>query len=352
MMKVTTLKRVFAGLFCLSALSCQAVFAAEIDKIIVFGDSLSDNGNVYAISAAAHKVVPLVPVIPNTSVYYHGRFSNGPVWADDLAKNMNVDLKDYAYGGAWIEPITVSKLSMPISVPMQVNFFLVEAAMDFNTSKHLYVIWAGGNDYINGRSDPEYATTNSVNILKDQIDWLRYYGAKNFLIMNLPDISLTPEVTRRGAVAVADAKQITLMHNRKLEDMIKREQADNPQDKIILGDFTDYMDDVVANPGKYNLKNVKDACYGGGFTYNLSDSMDSREVAAAKEANIDIVNNSSLHEAYLVSRLASSGKKPCSNPEDYLFWDHLHPTRTAHQIVATMSQALLYANGINGKDNT
>jgi phospholipase/lecithinase/hemolysin len=78
--------------------------------------------------------------------------------------------------------------------------------------------------------------------------------------------------------------------------------------------------------------------------------VDSREVAAAKEANIDIINNSSLHEAYLVSRLAASGTKPCSDPEDYLFWDHLHPTRTAHQIVAVMSQALLYANGIEGKD--
>jgi phospholipase/lecithinase/hemolysin len=294
-------------------------------------------------------VIPLVPHIPNDNAYYHGRFSNGPIWVDNLAKNMKVGLDDYAYGGAWIEPITVSKISMPINIGMQVNMFLVEAAADFNTSKHLYVLWAGGNDYLKGRSDAESATTNSVKILKDQIEWLRYYGAKNFLLLNLPDISMTPEVIGKGSAAVAEAQKITQMHNRKLEEMIKHEQAKHPHDKIILGDFTFYMDDIISNPMKYNLKNVTDACFGGGYWYNLSSAMDQREVDAALKAKIDIENNSSLREAYVVSRLAASGAQSCANPDEYLFWDHLHPTRAAHQIISTMTQLLLYINGINGR---
>lgn len=324
--------------------------ARTIDKIVVFGDSLSDNGNIHHITETAHQVIPLVPVIPNDRVYYGGRFSNGPVWVDNLSKSMNVKLDDYAYGGAWVEPITVSKIAMPINLGMQVNFFLVKAATDFNTSKHLYVIWGGGNDYVNGRSDPEKATTDTVNILREQMDWLRYYGARNFLVMNLPDISLAPQVIAEGSAAVEAARKITLMHNKKLADMIEREQKKHKDDKIILADFTDYMDDVVANPEKYNLKNVTDACYGGGYTMQGINSMDPREIDAAKKANIDVMNNSSIREAYITAKLAASGVQPCANPTEYLFWDHLHPTATAHTIISTLAEGLLYINGITGKD--
>ncbi|KAG2437173.1 hypothetical protein HXX76_005837 [Chlamydomonas incerta] len=44
--------------------------------LVVFGDSLSDTGNVFAYSHGA---------LPNPAAYYRGRFSDGPIWVDHLA---------------------------------------------------------------------------------------------------------------------------------------------------------------------------------------------------------------------------------------------------------------------------
>src|SRR5437588_8056906 len=75
----------------LLAIAFSASPAANADKyrrLVVFGDSLSDNGNLFALTG--------FPPAP----YYMGRFSNGPVWVEDLAQYLDVPLDDYAFGGA------------------------------------------------------------------------------------------------------------------------------------------------------------------------------------------------------------------------------------------------------------
>src|SRR5271155_453790 len=72
--------------------------ASSIDAIYAFGDSLSDVGNVYALSG---DTIPGAP-------YVNGQFSNGPVWVQDLAAGLGLGPlspsqlggTDYAYGGA------------------------------------------------------------------------------------------------------------------------------------------------------------------------------------------------------------------------------------------------------------
>ena len=48
-------------------------FAASFDEIVVFGDSLSDNGNLVIIEDQP---------VPDPELYYQGRFSDGPVWSN------------------------------------------------------------------------------------------------------------------------------------------------------------------------------------------------------------------------------------------------------------------------------
>ncbi len=59
--------------------------------LLVFGDSLSDNGNYFALTGGQY---------PPSPPYYQGRFSNGPVWPEVTADLADVPLKDFAYGGA------------------------------------------------------------------------------------------------------------------------------------------------------------------------------------------------------------------------------------------------------------
>ena len=53
----------------------------QFQNVVVFGDSLSDQGNVFLHS---NETFPLEP-------YYKGRFSNRRVWVELLAEQLGVD---------------------------------------------------------------------------------------------------------------------------------------------------------------------------------------------------------------------------------------------------------------------
>src|ERR1700739_4767223 len=81
----------FAGVLSLSA---SAENTPSYNKIVIFGDSLSDKGNLY--KATMNKM-------PKSPPYYKGRFSNGLTWSDMAAtyfadKN-KVNTENYAVGG-------------------------------------------------------------------------------------------------------------------------------------------------------------------------------------------------------------------------------------------------------------
>src|SRR6476619_7996434 len=77
---------------------CTAA-AGPFNNLVVFGDSLSDIGNIAQ-----------APFINTPGPYYwNGRFSNGPVYAETLATGLGLPAlnrstasggTDYAYGGA------------------------------------------------------------------------------------------------------------------------------------------------------------------------------------------------------------------------------------------------------------
>src|SRR6266705_841732 len=74
-------------------------WAGPYSNVFVFGDSLSDAGNVFVATGGA------VPVSPP---YFQGRFSNGPTYAADLATRLGVQATpsllggtNFAFGGAW-----------------------------------------------------------------------------------------------------------------------------------------------------------------------------------------------------------------------------------------------------------
>ena len=329
----------------------QAANAVSIDKIVIFGDSLSDNGNILSLTRKAHRVFPSVPVIPKNPPYYEGRFSNGLNWVDNLAAGLDVPLLNYAYGGSWAEPLHDSKLMVPFGLGMQVDYYLVMAVADFHKDKHLYIIWAGGNDYVQGREDAEYATTNTVASIASQIEWLVYYGAKNVMVMNLPDLSVVPEVQAQGPDSMQKVTKLVRMHNEKLAHMIIEEKEKYPEANLIFADITTYFDDVYQHPEKYEIKNVKSPCYGGDYSLRslLNDRVATREIAAAKEQNIDIMNSPSLRAAYTTAKMADDGTGDvCATPDEYMFWDQIHPTRIIHQLMALDAASILKKHDIDG----
>src|SRR6185503_7186924 len=86
MSKVSSGKLLTLALVFLSA--ATVANADSFSAIVVYGDSLSDNGNLFAASGQ--------PPAP----YFQGRRSDGPVAVEQLAGALGVPLVDFAWIGA------------------------------------------------------------------------------------------------------------------------------------------------------------------------------------------------------------------------------------------------------------
>ena len=144
MMSIRPLARL-AAVLVLTAFGSVAAHA--YDKIIVFGDSYNDVGNLTALAAKYGFVYPPAP-------YYPGHFSNGPIWIEDVASDWKLPMlpssaggTDYAFAGAdLLEESTTGGLPTP-SVLDEVAEYL--AANGGKADPHaLYVIEGGGNDIL------------------------------------------------------------------------------------------------------------------------------------------------------------------------------------------------------------
>jgi len=125
--------------------------------MVVFGDSLSDNGNI-------------------------GRFTDGPIWVETLATELGADLYDFAYGGATTGYDNPAAGLSYTGLQWQVdNYYLA------STDDALFTVWAGGNDFLQSRSPVEAAANIGVALENLYTD-----GARDILVGNLPDIGATP----------------------------------------------------------------------------------------------------------------------------------------------------------------
>lgn len=167
-------RRVIVTVLSLLGLSAAAMGATAYSKLYVFGDSLSDTGNLYASGLATP---------PASSGYLDGRFSNGTTWIQDLANHLGLAAipsstpggTNYAFGGALIDgPEVVGTVP---SITAQIQSYLAQAGqpngggVDPNA---LFVVQGrigNGSDAQNGAA------------LAGLVGQLAEAGARNFLVI-------------------------------------------------------------------------------------------------------------------------------------------------------------------------
>ncbi|CAF4162295.1 unnamed protein product, partial [Adineta steineri] len=176
------------------------------DKIIVFGDSNTDGGNVYKLT---NNTWPITPP------YYQGRFTNGPNWFDRLNASSK---SNYAYGGAttdnnFVKGYTKLNLVLVPGIRQQIaSYFNDTLNTTINFNRTMYILWAGGNDFIANSSITVSSLTNSfMNSVRD----LLKFGAKNILIFNQAPIQVYPYFSRQNLSATYTA--LTLQINNALQ---------------------------------------------------------------------------------------------------------------------------------------
>ncbi|WP_167591780.1 autotransporter domain-containing protein [Jiella endophytica] len=279
----------------LLALGTGIATARDIDAVISFGDSLTDNGNLYALTGT--------PPAP----YYDGRYSNGPTFAELLNGPMQragaaalggiqIDPtanQNYAFGGARTDTLT----ALPPGIPDQIGLFLGEdgafAANDVVT------LYGGANDiFQNPVLTPAgivSAATQAAQNVGAATNAISQLGAPTLVVLNLPDLGLTPAynsdpTTRFAGTLAADT------FNAALEDEVFAAAAANPGTDTFLVDVERVFTAAIADPGRFGFTNAVDAC---------------TAVVACVTATQDVQNQ-------------------------YLFWDTVHPTAAGHQLLASL----------------
>ena len=308
--------------------------------IYAFGDSLSDAGNLSIFTS-------LTGTEPVSPPYYQEKygaitgnvFSNGPTWVQDLSIALGLGTltpsltggTDFAYGGAETGA-TPQNANDPkiqaISLPSQILQF--EAAVPHPSANALYTLSIGGNDLFDilaatgltasqQTTDVNDAVANAIGFIKQLVG----DGAKNLLVLGVPDLGQVPEVTSGlingsntpSAALDAEASQLSAEFNTDLASQLASlATADGLNAHVV--DAYQLIDNAVADPAAYGLTNVTAPVWSGSYTSSSSGT------------------------------LAASG---AAAQDQYLFWDHVHPTETGHQLIADAAEVALIGSPSTGQ---
>jgi phospholipase/lecithinase/hemolysin len=268
--------------------------------VYAFGDSLSDAGNISLATLGN---------LPVSGIYSGGRFTNGNVWVQDLAQNLGLPAPkpslaggtDYAYGGAETG-VTAVHAANPSDLPSQLGQFVANVPNPSPTA--LYTVWAGSNDVLdiaNSAETPaqqQASVQQAVNNEVSFIDGLVAHGAKDLVIMNVPDLGKTPyEMARPASDATSSALAQT--YNTDLGAALQQIMASGSASIDYVNTYA-MLDAAVANPSAYGFTNVTQPVWNG----NLTDS----------------------HSGTLAATGAAQN--------GHLFFDDLHPTAAGHALLA------------------
>lgn len=214
----------------------MAADAPKYDSLYVFGDSLADNGNVFITSTALRTDPAPPPSVSPHKTYFSGRFSNGPVGVEYLwqflsgqapgsAKGLKPFLAapilgatgavDFAFGGTGTPYIdqTPGGLWAP-GLKGQIELFRT-ALRGRKPSKHaLYVVSTGANDYRLDAFNQPMSPPDVVRNIAEAVTTLYQLGARDVLVVNLPDLGLIPA----NAGDPASGSALTAVHNALLAD--------------------------------------------------------------------------------------------------------------------------------------
>ena len=196
-----------------AALANLPASASPYSAMFVFGDSLSDTGNVAAVVGSnGAQVISGNSYIPSQP-YASGQFTNGNVWVNGAAAALGLAPfaqpslaggGNFAFGGA---TVATDGAGVPPSLTLQASFFL-GATGNVAPSTALYVIEGGGNDARAGLVAAAASPNPSLVIasvaaayatgIHAIVDKLQEAGAQHLIVWNTPNISIAPAIAALG----------------------------------------------------------------------------------------------------------------------------------------------------------
>ncbi|KAJ3064885.1 hypothetical protein HDU98_011754 [Podochytrium sp. JEL0797] len=276
----------FAATLLWATLASAALVPSDIKDVVSFGDSLSDNGNLFAAYG--------VPPAP----YWQGRFSNGPVWVEYLTKFIpNAKLHDFAVGSACATvanaqhlPLFTGSTVTTSDIPdlmAQFGLFQNATASKLNFHSTLFTVWAGGNDFDFAMESGKIVSPPVVAAaVITAVDHLISMGAVNVMVNTLPSLDETPLGASMPAFA-ALLKLASSMFNAGIVAGVAQLSAKYPQANVILTDASIFFNHALMP--SFGFTDVDHKCF--------------------------------------------NGTEVCDTPDTFLFWDRVHPTTMGHNLL-------------------
>lgn len=258
--------KLFKYLFLLLVLCLPTALLADqsFDRIYVFGDSLSDTGNLASVAGD-------FPEPP----YHQNRVTNGLVAVEIMATRLGLPLQtslhligpavgnNYAVAGA------SAARSEAIDLNAQVALFLANHG-GVAPSDALYVMFIGGNDVRKARGTVDWSAAvqhvkEAAQTVATQMQVLAATGAKNWLVVNSPDIGRIPE-TRLIAEATgmtglpARTTALTILFNKALKRRVQmlEDEADIEAERFNLYKL---FGRIIKKSDKLGFTNSTDPCF-------------------------------------------------------------------------------------------
>ncbi|PVU92952.1 hypothetical protein BB559_003524 [Furculomyces boomerangus] len=295
----------------ISLLACTSLAQTQPNPhLIVFGNSLSDvnNRNVFS---------EYVSPIP----YWHGRFSNGPVWNEYLAYFSNYTLINFAVGGAvsndtFVNSISGQNITLP-SANDQVDLYQ-SVFGNLITNKtaiqnDIGVIEIGGNDAL--YSIPGMLTKNitfetfSTGYVYSVINAAQKFinlGYRKIIITDIPDLQLVPSFNIVPTSLAPTIMSYIQQTNALLSSAINILVSKNSVDYVRLFSFYNYFR-ILANPtvaSALNITNVSNPCY-------------------------------------VVNTVSNSVVSSCTNSDQYMYIDTFHPETRPHAFFGAVANEFI-----------
>ncbi|WOG97076.1 hypothetical protein DCAR_0416415 [Daucus carota subsp. sativus] len=316
----------------------QAAATREmVPAMFVFGDSLIDNGNNNNLASLAK--ANYYPYGIDFKGGPTGRFSNGYTMVDEIADLLGLPLVpayseastddmlhgvNYASAAAGILDITGRNFVGRIPFNRQLENFehsltQIRARVGAENlaqqlSRCIFFVGMGSNDYLNNYLMPNYPTKNQYNgpqfadLLVQQytaqLTRLYTLGARKVIIAGLGLMGCIPSILSQSAndQCSEDVNQLVLPFNANTKTMINNLNTNLPGARITFIDIHNMIQDILANPGSYGFTVLDRGCCGIGK------------------------NNGQI--------TCLPMQQPCSNRDQYVFWDAFHPTEAVNVLMA------------------
>ena len=265
--------------------------------LYVFGDSLSDTGNVH------HMVCWLRAASPTPSPpYYAGRFSNGPNWIDLLAAEMGLTSvsawqggTNFAYGGAQVGFGLSTLIPFIPNIGEQIEFF-ARTRKAFALESWIALLGGHNNLFatVHGRGDVGWS--QALDLLMIHLDRLYELGGRKFIVPNLFPIHRCPE----SPVAKRDFMRLWLdAFNHELESRLDTFRNAHADVCVVSPDLAWVANEILDRPDAYGFICTDAGCYD------------------------------------------ATSKTTIGDPSEHFWWDECHPTAGVQQRMADCAHETL-----------